>query len=65
MSAYTLEMWKRRRDRRCKVASPYEVGRRAGLADVSYLPHLSFQTAAEWIEFYLGWQAGKAERTTT
>lgn len=44
-----------------KVAKAEELGRRSGLGDYHYLPHLDFDTSGEWLAWLSGWRAGQAE----
>ena len=41
---------------------PLIYGHTCGLGGVSYLPHVTWRTSQDYIEFARGWRAGNAER---
>jgi hypothetical protein len=47
---------------RFSTCDPLEHGRKCGLANISYLPDVTWRTSQDYIEFARGWLEGKAQR---
>jgi hypothetical protein len=47
---------------RYATCDPFDYGRKCGLANISYLPDVTWRTSQDYIEFTRGWLEGKAQR---